>query len=96
MTTTEKITSGFPHPIIPPILGVANYESIKTLQKALNANAASVHSNLGDGRLGLLALTVSQAVYDTLSDTAFVPLPNPARSNSPSPRTVVYIVAKSI
>ena len=43
----------------------------------LNSNAASVQSNLGCGTLGLLFLTVSPAVYTTLSTTAFVPPVNP-------------------
>jgi hypothetical protein len=45
---------GFPHPTIAPITGVPNYESINALNLQLNANAASVQSNLGDGLLGLL------------------------------------------
>ena len=43
----------------------------------LNANSALVQSNLGDGHLGLLYLTVSPAVYNTLSDTVFVSPVNP-------------------
>jgi hypothetical protein len=43
----------------------------------LNANAASIQSHLGNGLLGLLYLTVSPAIYATLSATAFVPPVNP-------------------
>ena len=48
----------------------------------LNSNAASVQSNLGCGTLGLLFLTVSPAVYATLSTTAFVSPVNPGTEPS--------------
>jgi hypothetical protein len=71
-TSIDKIVDGFPHPTIAPIIGTPTYESIAELNFQLNANAASVQSNLGDGQLGLLALTVLPAVYNTLSATIFV------------------------
>ena len=42
----------------------------------LNSNAASVQSRLGDGTLGLLYLTVTPVVFDTLSLTPFIPPKN--------------------
>jgi hypothetical protein len=73
MTAIDKIVDGFPHPMIPPIIGIPTYEAIANLNLHLNANAASVQSNLGDGQLGLLALTISPAIYNALSAIAFVP-----------------------
>ena len=43
----------------------------------LNSNSASIQSNLGCGTLGLLQLTVSPAVYNTLSSTTFIVTANP-------------------
>ena len=43
----------------------------------LNANASSTHSNLGDGQLGLLYLTVSKTTYDSLFDVPLIPPVNP-------------------
>jgi hypothetical protein len=77
MTIIDKIVEGFPHPTIPPIVGIPTYEAIAELNLHLNANAASVQSNLGNGQLGLLALTVSPAIFNTLSTIAFVPPANP-------------------
>ena len=77
MTTTEKIKDSFPHPTIDPIIGQPGYDSIKPMHQKLNANAASIISHLGNGRLGLLFLTVAPAVFNTLSATAFVPPVNP-------------------
>jgi hypothetical protein len=75
----DKIVDGFPHPNIAPIVGmIPTYESIAKLNLQLkNANAASVQSNLGDVQLGLLAMTVSLAVFNTLSAIAFVHPVNP-------------------
>ena len=56
------------------------YETIAELNLKLIANAASVQSNLGDGQLGLLHLTVSPVEYGTLSVVAFVPPINPGKS----------------
>jgi hypothetical protein len=74
----DKIVDGFPHPTIAPITGVPNYETLANLNLQLNANAASVQSNLGDGLLGLLYLTVTPTEYNTLSNVAFGPPDNPA------------------
>jgi hypothetical protein len=73
----DHITDGFPHPTVMPITGVPTYESIAELNLQLNANAASVQSNLGDGLLGLLFLAISVAKYNTLSAVAFIAPVNP-------------------
>ena len=67
----------FPNPTISPIVGQPGYDTIAEVHLKLNANAASVQSHLGDGTLGLLYLTVTPAVYNTLSAIPFVPPPNP-------------------
>ena len=91
--TIAKIVDGFPFPTIPPIVGVPNYEIIAELHMKLNSNSASVQSNLGDGTLGLLSLTVSDAVYNTLSNTPFVAPANPgAAPNIPDGSTGPAIV----
>lgn len=76
----DSIVAGFPFPNVHPIIGEPNYESIAGLHLQLNANAASVASHLGNGLLGLIYLTVSPAVYATLSAVPFIPPPNPGPS----------------
>ena len=73
----DSIVEGFPFPTVTPISGEPNYETIADLHSQLNANSASIQSHLGNGRLGLLFLTVSPAVYNTLSAVPFVPPVNP-------------------
>ena len=90
----DVIIDGFPHPTIPPILGVPTYTTIAELQLKLNANAASVFSSLGDGAHGLLTLTVSPTIYDTLSATAFIQPTNPGpQPNIPLNATTAQISA---
>ena len=76
-TTIDKIVDGFPFPMIPPIIGTPTYNTIAEFNLKLNSNSASVQSNLGCVTLGLLQLTVSPAVHNTLSVTPFVVLVNP-------------------
>jgi hypothetical protein len=76
-STVDSIVAGFPFPTVTPIVGEPNYESIAALHLQLNANAASIQSHLGNGHLGLLYLTVSPAVYATLSNVPFVAPLNP-------------------
>ena len=75
--TIDAIIDAFPRPSLTPIDGLPTFVSIRNMQIELNANAASVHSNLGNGQLGLLYLTVDRATYGTLSNVAFVEPPNP-------------------
>jgi hypothetical protein len=75
------IIGAFPNPTIDPITGLPNYDSISAVHLQLNQNTASVDCHLGDGINGLLLLTVSTAIYITISNELFdVPTnlgPNP-------------------
>ena len=84
----EKIVNGFPFPMIDPIVGTPNYESIADIHIKLNSNAASVQSNIGCGTLVILFLIVSPAIYATLSTIVFVPPVNPGpKPNIPTGAT---------
>ena len=76
-TDIDKIVDGFTFPTIPPIVGTPTYNTIAEVNLKLNSNAAYFQSNLGCGTLGLLQLTVSPTVYNTLFVTAFVVPVNP-------------------
>ena len=71
MSSTEKIIKGFPKPTITPITGQPAYKSLKALKLLLSFNASSIHSHLCNGALGILWITVSDAVYNTLSLISF-------------------------
>jgi hypothetical protein len=90
----DKLIDGFPHPMIPPIIRIPTNEAITKLNLQLNANTASMQSNLGNGQLGLLALTISPSIYNTFSAVAFVPPANPGTtSNIPGGATGLQISA---
>ena len=95
-TDIGKLVEGFPHPQILPIQGQPNYETLAELHVQLNSNAASVHSILGNGQLGLLPLAVSDAVYNTLSNTPFVVPVNPGSSATPVPAKSTEAVINNI
>ena len=73
----NSITASFPIPSLEPITARPTYASVQALQVALNSNAASVHSDLGDGLQGHLALTISAAAYLVITGVAFVAPANP-------------------
>ena len=82
------------YPVLPPILSTATCQSIAGLHLYLNANAVSLQSHLSnDQLLGLLALTVSTAVYNPLSAMVLVipnnpePMPVPTIQN---PRQLLH------
>ena len=76
-TEIDKILETFPHKTINVIEGTPTFSALQEIQIQLNANAASVQSDLGDGLLGLLYLTVTPATYNTLSAIPFIPPVNP-------------------
>jgi hypothetical protein len=96
-TAIDKLVANFPHPHMPPIIGqpTYRYETLAQLHIMLNSkNAASVHSNLGNGQLGLLQLTVSAAVYSTLSVTSFIVPINPGNNANIPPGSTGAVITE--
>ena len=88
----DSIADQFPHPELTPLptdTEKPNHASLKLLHKELNANAMAITSDLGSGRHGHLALTVSAATYLVLADAEFVPPehPGPAPIHAAAPTT---------
>ena len=76
-TSTELILSTFPECTIAPIEGVPMHTYITEVTGFLNACAASVHCNLGNGTVGYLVLTAQPASFTTASPTSFMKPVNP-------------------
>jgi hypothetical protein len=76
----SKITDNSPHKHVTPIVEQPTYKTIKELHLKLNENSVKVHSNLGNGSLGYLGVTVSPDIYNTLSATPFVAPLNPGNA----------------
>ena len=77
MKSIDSIIDAFPHSVIPSIQGTPTYETISSINELLNANAASVHSDSGDGVHGLLILTVSTTTFEAISTAPFETPINP-------------------
>jgi hypothetical protein len=92
ISSTEKIRDLFPFLSIDPILREPTYEGIKALHQKLNVNAESVHSHLGNRKLGLLYLTITPEVYNTLSDVEFHPPQNPGPNIEYSDNATQFII----
>eukprot|EP00957_Ditylum_brightwellii_P058741 4453896-Ditylum_brightwellii.AAC.1 len=56
---------------IPKQTGMPSWDSIYAIHLSLNANAASVPSDLGGGQHGHLSLTIGGTEYQTLTGHAF-------------------------
>ena len=76
-TSVEKVIDGFATPTLTRIIGMPDYESIKVMNDELTGNAFGVNTNLGCGTVGYSRLTLSPAVYATISATPFVAPLNP-------------------
>jgi hypothetical protein len=73
---TSSVTSNFPIAALTPIATInstPSFLSIRTVQKELNTNAASVHSYEGGANHGLLALTISPQAYLAITGVPFQP-----------------------
>ena len=94
LSTINNNFDRFPFPSIPPIVGAPDNKKIAEVHLQLNLDAASVHSNLSNGALVLLYLTVLPAVSNTLSATTIIPILNPGLTpDSPVRSTVAQISA---
>ena len=76
-TSTESILSTFTECPIAPLEGVPTHTYMPEVNGFLNACAASVHYNLGNGTVGYLVLTSQPASFTIASLTSFVKPVNP-------------------
>ena len=76
-TSTETILSTFTDCPIAPLEGVPSHPYMTEVNGFLNAFAASVHCNLGNGTVGYLVLTVQPASFLIAAPTSFVKPVNP-------------------
>jgi hypothetical protein len=95
-TSVKKLVKSFPHPHIPAIEGPPNYETITEVTRLLNANAASIYSELGGGNYGHLALNISAASYATLSPIPFIAPANPGTTPVIPPLATATIIGQTV
>ena len=72
-----NIVGSYPNPTIELIIGMLIYKTLNYIHLKLKQNTIFIDSKLGDRLIGLLPLTVSAAVCNTLSTIPFVISTNP-------------------
>ena len=83
-----------PECTIAPLQGAPNLEYLTKLNTYLNSCSASVHSNLGCGTLGHLAITAPPTVYALPSDTVFFVTTNPGPTVTiPTPAQALAVIS---
>ena len=73
MSSVEGVLANFPTPILPNIGGEPTREVLIEIHRLISGNAASVALNIGGGRHGHLALTMTAEEYTEQTGFAFVP-----------------------
>jgi hypothetical protein len=62
-STVEEVMASFPHPVLPTVQGVPDYQTIHATRKFLQENSRAIDTHLGGGTLGHLGLIISDASY---------------------------------
>jgi hypothetical protein len=65
--TVDDVRASFPHPILPPIEGEPDYQTINATRKFLQANSRVIDTHLGGGTLGHLGLIISDVSYSNIA-----------------------------
>jgi hypothetical protein len=60
-STFKDVMASSPHPILPPVEGEPDYQTIHATRKFLQANSRAIDTHLGGGTLGHLGLIISDA-----------------------------------
>jgi hypothetical protein len=68
-STVEDVMASFPHPILSPVEGEPDYQTINATRKFLQANSWAIDTHLGGGTLGHLGLIILDVSYYILVNT---------------------------
>ena len=68
----------------PRIVGMPSFDTLRTLEKAIKANASSVQSDLGGGAHGHLELVLDDATYHNLTGQHYIRPAHPGALNIPN------------
>jgi hypothetical protein len=66
-STVADVTASYPHPILPPLEGELDYQTISATRKFLQANLPAIDTHLGGGTLGHLGLIISDVSYSNIA-----------------------------
>jgi hypothetical protein len=66
-STVEDLMASFLHPILPPVEGEPDYQTIHATRTFLQANPRAIDTHLGRGTLGHLGLIISDVSYSNIA-----------------------------
>jgi hypothetical protein len=66
-STVEDVMASLPHPILPPVEGEPDYQTINATREFLQVNSRAIETHLGGGTLGHLGLIISDAAYSNIA-----------------------------
>jgi hypothetical protein len=98
-STIEDAMASFPCPILPPVEGEPDYQTINATRRFLQANSRAIDTHLGGGTLGHLGLSISDVSYLNIAPptadapTFWVTPDAPGRASSTTDGTAAQISA---
>jgi hypothetical protein len=66
-STVEDVMAIVPHPIIPPVEGEPDYQTINATRKFLQEKSRAIDTHLGGGTLGHLGLIIWDVSYSNIA-----------------------------
>jgi hypothetical protein len=66
-STVEDVMASFPHPILPPVEGEPDYQTLNATRKFLQANSRAIETHLDGGTLVHLGLIISDISYSNIT-----------------------------
>ena len=79
----EQILAVFPHPTLTKIVGEPTLESLTLMQEEHNSNLVSFKTNLSDGTMGLMVISMKLSTFATVHPNPFVIPVNPGAQPNP-------------
>ena len=90
--STDNILRGFPHQVLPKIVGEPTFDLLQDTHHKISNNAASVPTTLGGGAHGYLRMTTPGNTYFALTGAIFHPPNDPG----PLPQILLNATAAQI
>ena len=79
----DQLLVVLPYPVLTKIVGEPNLASITLQKREHNGNLASIKSNLSDGLIGLMVLSMKPEIFKTIHPDTFVIPTNPGPAPDP-------------
>ena len=93
--TPDEFIQSFPHQLT-KITGIPTFATLTNLRNQLKANAASVPTTRGGGEHGYLGIVLSDAIYNTISNTPWTVANHPGINPVVPPAATAHTTARIV